>query len=390
MTESILLALVGATLGVFFAIWGSQLLVRMMSTTGRALSLDLTIDPSILAFTVVVATATGILFGLAPAWRTGRVDPHSAMKAHGRGVAEGHSRFSIGKALVVAQIALSLVLVAGAALLLGSWKRLANTDPGFKKDHVLLIATDARAGNVPDEQHAAVYRRILERLRALPGVRGASMSQLTPIGLSGWNNGIKADGFTPASKRDGIIWMNEVSDGYFATMGTPLLAGRDFGSSDIPNSSRVAIINEAMAKRVFGKSGAVCENFSLSQGKKYGPPIEIVGIVANAKYRSIRETDRTDRVRLSQSGREAGRPHLLRGAHRRITDVRLPWHQSDLHGDQPALHHRLHSTRATGGRVAAVTADTRDALWILWCAGAAAGDDRPLRHHVVQRRTSSQ
>jgi predicted permease len=311
MTESILLALIGATLGVFFAVWGSHLLVQMMSTTRSALTLDLNIDLSILAFTIAVATATGVLFGLAPAWRTGRVDPHTAMKAHGRGIAEGHSRFSIGKTLVVAQIALSLVLVAGAGLLLGSWRRLANTDPGFKKDQVLLIATDIRTSGVADDQHAALYRQVLDRLRALPGVRGASTSQLTPISGSGWNNGLKADGFAPASRKDNLVWMNEVSDGYFATMGTPLLAGRDFGSGDIPSSSKVAIINEAMAKRVFGQNPAVGRNFRLQEGKDYGPPIEIIGVVGNAKYRSIRSSDEpTAYVSFSQNEKPGGRMYF--------------------------------------------------------------------------------
>jgi predicted permease len=253
--------------------------------------LDLAIDKSILAFTIGVAMATGILFGLAPAWRIGRVDPHSAMKAHGRGVAEGHSRFSMGKALVVAQIALSLVLVAGAGLLLGSWRRLANTDPGFKKDEVLLVSADVRAANLPTEQHAALSRQALARLRALPGVRGASLSELTPIGAGAWNNGIKADGFVPASRRDGVVWMNEVSETFFAAMGTPLLAGRDFSMADVSSSAKVAIINEAMAKRVFGNASPVGKQFRLTEGADYGPPIQIIGVVADAKYRSIRATD---------------------------------------------------------------------------------------------------
>src|SRR5262249_38518268 len=114
LTESVFLSLLGAAAGIAFANWGTRVLVGMMSTSSRAVVLDLSVDVTVLAFTIAVAMATGILFGLAPAWRAQRVDPHAAMKAHGRGFAEGHSRFSVGKALVVAQIALSLVLVAGA------------------------------------------------------------------------------------------------------------------------------------------------------------------------------------------------------------------------------------------------------------------------------------
>jgi predicted permease len=291
LTESILLSFIGAALGVAFAAWGSRLLVAMMSTTRGSLMLDLAIDRSMLAFTVLVATTTGLLFGLAPAWRIGGVDPHAAMKSHGRGVAEGHSRFSMGKALVVAQIALSLVLIAGAGLLLGSWRRLANTDPGFAADQVLIVKTDVQAAVASNEEAGVLYRQVLDRLRALPGVRGASLSQIVPIGTSSWNDAFKTDGFVPASRADKLVWMNEVSDGYFAAMGTPLIAGRDFGSDDVPGSAAVAIINEAMARRAFGSASPIGKEFRLERGKEYGPPIRIIGVVANAKYRSLRAAD---------------------------------------------------------------------------------------------------
>ena len=292
LTESILLSLMGAALGVLFAMWGSRLLVQLMSTSGDAVALDLSINGSVLAFTACIALATGVLFGLAPAWRTGRVDPHTAMKAQGRGLAVGHSRNSIGKGLVVAQIALCMVLIAGAALLLGSWMRLATVDPGFKRDHVLLMSANLRGGSVSTSpgQQSALRRQMLDRLRAVPGVRLASISVLTPVSGAGWNNSIKADGFAPASRKDGVVWLNEVSGGYFATMGTSLIAGRDFNASDVSGSVKVAIINEAMAKTVFGSSSAIGKRFQMSEGKDYGPPAEIVGIVANATYRSMGET----------------------------------------------------------------------------------------------------
>jgi predicted permease len=291
LTESTLLSLLGAMLGIGFALWGSRLLVHMISTRDRVVSLDLTLDPRVLTFAIAVATVTGLLFGLAPAWRAGRVDPQVALKSQGRGVTEGHSRFSIGKALVVAQIALSLVLVAGAALLLGSWHRLATTDPGFRSDQILLVNVDMRSGGVTGDQRGTLYRQMLERFRTLPAIRAASMSGITPIGSSSWNNIVKADGFAPASPDDALIWVNEVSDGYFSTMKTVMLAGRDFGSGDVLTSPKVAIVNEAMARRVFGTSGAVGRQFHFQEGESYGPPIEVVGVVANTKYRSIREQD---------------------------------------------------------------------------------------------------
>ncbi|HXF23829.1 MAG TPA: ABC transporter permease [Gemmatimonadaceae bacterium] len=292
LTESVLLALMGAAIGVVFAIWGSHLLLHLMSTSGDAVALDLSLDLPVLAFTAGVAVATGVLFGLAPAWRAARVAPHNAMKSQARGVADGHSRFSVGKALVVAQIALSLLLVAGAVLLLGSWRRLATVDPGFKRDHVLLLAADMRSGNenASPEQRSSLRRQLLDRLRAVPGVRMASASELTPISGAGWNNDIKADGYAPASRDDGLVWMNEVSDGYFSTMGTALITGRDFNTSDVPGSAKVAIVNEALARKVFGTRSPIGQHIQVANGKDYGPPIEIVGVVGNAKYESMRET----------------------------------------------------------------------------------------------------
>ena len=292
LTESVLLAFMGAAVGIFFAIWGSRLLVRLMSTSGNAVALDLSLDLPVLAFTAAVAMATGILFGLAPAWRACRVAPHNAMKSQARGVADGHSRFSMGKALVVVQIALSLLLVVGAVLLLGSWRRLATVNPGFRSDHVLLLAADWRSGNesASPEQRSSLRRQMLERLRAVPGVRMASASELTPISGSGWNNDIKADGYTPAVRDDGLVWMNEVSDGYFSTMGTALVAGRDFNATDVPGAARVAIVNEALAQKVFGAHSAIGKHIQVANGNDFDPPIEIVGVVGNAKYESMRET----------------------------------------------------------------------------------------------------
>jgi predicted permease len=134
LTESLLLSLAGAALGALFAQWCSRLLIGFLSSTGNQVFLDLAIDWRVLAFTAAVAVTTGMLFGLAPAWRSTRVQPHTAMKANARGVAEGHSRFNLGKALVMAQVALSLVLLAGAGLLLGTFRKLVTLDPGFQRD----------------------------------------------------------------------------------------------------------------------------------------------------------------------------------------------------------------------------------------------------------------
>jgi predicted permease len=290
ITESLLLASLGAALGIAFALWGSRLLVRLLSRSDRVVSLDLGIDQRVLLFTIGVTTVTGLLFGLVPAWRAGRVDPQAAMKAQARGVAEGHSRFGLGKALVMAQVALSLVLIVGAGLLLSSWRRLATLDPGFRRDQILLVDADIRSTATPAAQRLALHEQMLNQLRAVPGVRSASASQLTPIGGSTWNDIVRTDGFTPKSQDDAMVWANALSDGYFDTMGIPILAGRDFGREDTRTSPHVAIVNEAMARKFFATPAAVGRHFQKEEGSGWSAPIEVVGVVGTTKYTSLRDS----------------------------------------------------------------------------------------------------
>lgn len=289
LTESVLLAGLGAVVGIAFARWGSALLVRELAGGPDAVSLDLALDGRVLAFTIVVAVVTGILFGLAPAWRSTRIDPQVALKASGRGVAEGHSRFTLGKALVIGQIALSLVLVIGAGLLVGSFRKLATLDPGFQREGVLIVSTNFSTAGYTDSTYGTVQRDLLARFRALPGVRAASASQLTPISGSAWNDEIIVDGFTPQGRTDAIVYFNEVTDGFFAAMGTPLLAGRDFDARDRPTTPKVAIVNETLARKFFKGVSPLGKHYQLSMHDTRSDPVEIIGVVKDAKYRELRE-----------------------------------------------------------------------------------------------------
>ena len=290
ITESLLLAGIGAALGALFASWGSRLLVRLISRSNELVSLDLGADRRVLVFTIAVATLTGLLFGLVPAWRAGRVDPQTAMKAQGRGVAEGHTRFGIGKVLVAAQVALSLVLIVAAGLLMGSWRKLSTADPGFRRDRVLLVDADIRGTATPPAGRLALHEQMLDALRHIPGVRSASASQITPIEGPTWNELVKADGFTPKNEDDALSWANAVSDGYFATLGIPILEGRDFDSRDTKSSGRVVIINEAMARHFFSTPAAVGRHIQKEEGSSYSPPIEVIGVVGTTKYTSLRDS----------------------------------------------------------------------------------------------------
>jgi predicted permease len=289
LTESVSLSLLGAAVGALFAYWGTRLLVELMSTSGHPLVIDLGIDTRVLVFTMLLAVATGILFGLVPAWRARAVDPQVAMKSHARGVADGHTRFTLGKALVVAQVALSLVLVAGAGLLVGSWRRLATVDPGFRSDGVVVATASISRTAASVEQRAALFQQMLERLGATPGVVSVATARVTPMGDDSWNDVIQVAGFFPKSELDALVWMNEVSPGYFGTMGTPLIAGRDFSAVDVPTSPTVAIVTESLARHFFGAVDVVGRQFRIQKGREYGPPVEIIGVVKDSKYGSMRD-----------------------------------------------------------------------------------------------------
>jgi predicted permease len=189
VTESVVLALAGAVVGVLLARAGTSVLVALITVPGPggAVSLDLSLNWRLLAFTVLIASLTVVLCGLYPAWRATRVSEGSAMKAQARGVVEGHSQFRLGKSLVVAQVALSLVLVVSALFLVRTLSNLSRLDPGFTPDGVLLATVDLQRAGTEGGALGTTHRQILERVRATPGVVAASSSDLTPIGRSSWN-----------------------------------------------------------------------------------------------------------------------------------------------------------------------------------------------------------
>jgi putative ABC transport system permease protein len=288
LTESLFLSMAAAMLGAIFARWGAALIIHMISVGGNPVFLDLTLDPRVLAFTIGVAVLTGLLFGIAPAWRATRVSPQGAMKENSRTATQSRASFSAGNTLVMAQVALSLVLVAGAGLLVGTFRNLETLDPGFSRDHVLLMTVDLRNTTYPKERRAAVYRDITDHLRALPGVDSASTSSLLPVSRSSWTNDIRAEGGTQVSPENSSVFFNQISSGYFETMGTALLAGRDFNDHDTPNSPPVAIVSEALARKFFGVPNAVGRTYR-KVSDQIQPAVEIVGVVRDAKYRDLRD-----------------------------------------------------------------------------------------------------
>ena len=304
LTETMLLTAMGAIAGVFFAKWSSGLLVQLLSSGRNPVGLDVPIDARVLLFTTAVATATGLLFGLAPAWRATRTNPQEAMRANARSIVSGQSRFSAGKVLVVGQVALSLVLVVGAGLLLSTFSRLSTMHPGFTSENVLLVAANMQNAGFNDDQLKRIPGELLQHIRTIPGVKNASASNLTPISGSAWNGEIVVAGYVPQSGNDAMVYLNEVSADFFSTLNTRIIAGRTFGPGDQRGTQKVALINQTTARKFFGVQSPLGKQFRLPgpRDKEAGPGIEVIGLVEDAKYSSLKEAPRpVAYLSLSQS-----------------------------------------------------------------------------------------
>jgi putative ABC transport system permease protein len=288
LTECVLLSTAGALLGILFARWGTLLLVRYISTAGNQVFLDLSFDWRILSFTAAVAMLTGLLFGVLPAFRSTRVSLTSAMKGQAE-ESERRVRFRPGKWVVGSQVALSLVLLVVAGLFLRSFVKLATLDIGFDRNNVLLVNANLNAAKIPPELHPAINNEIETRLRALPGVTSVGRSVRTPVSNFEWNQYVEVDSPNPPKGDDALVYFNFVSPGYFQTLRTPLLEGRDF-NGDTKTSVQVAIVNETFARRFFHKMNCVGKYFKkVEDAGKPAVPVQIVGLVRDSKYESVRE-----------------------------------------------------------------------------------------------------
>jgi predicted permease len=302
LVESLLVALTGASLGLLFARWSSRLLVGFIARGGRGVRLDLSLDPRVLGFTIGVAVVTALLFGLAPVLRSNEIRPASAMRGTGRGVL-GEDGHGAGRGIVIAQVALSFVLVVAAGLLVGSFRRLDTQDPGFRRRGVLVVTAEWSNLHLSGAEQQAFPRRLLDRMRTLPGVAGAGAAEFTPVSGTSWNEAVSADGRVPTSHRDAILWFNGVTDGYLAALGTRLLAGRDFTPGDDAASAKVVILNRTAARRYFGNAAPLGKTIRLVSHDTLGASLRVVGIMEDAKYLRMDEAMRpTAYVPLAQTG----------------------------------------------------------------------------------------
>lgn len=300
LTESILLAGCGGALGLLFAYWGAHALVILMSSraqplSGERLTMAVQLDTKVLAFTAGVSVLTGILFGLAPAWRSTRVDLTPALKSSaGRASAvEGRTRLGLGKSLVVAQVALSLLLLVGAGLFVRTLWNLENQNFGFNQRQLLLFGVEPLQAGYKGERRIDFYGLLLRRFQVLPGVRSASMSEEPLLAGSQDHWGISIEGVKPnppkSGEDNGVDW-NFVGPSFFKTMEIPLLTGRGVEWQDTPSSPKVAVVNEALARQFLGGRNPVGYRITFKDFFGKGPDLvyEIVGMVQDAKYGSLR------------------------------------------------------------------------------------------------------
>jgi predicted permease len=289
LAESLLLAVVGAVGGLVIARWLSGFLVGFLGTENNRVFLDLTTDWRVFAFTGALGVATCLIFGLTPAIRATSTEPGAAMKAGSRGSTDSRERFGLRRGLVVVQVALSLVLVVGALLFVRSLRNLMVLDAGFRQDGILVVNLDLQGSGTPMAARRAFYDTLVGRVRAASGVDDAAEAFIVPVSGSGWNQNIVVDGKT-FGDRGHVVNFNAVGPGYFRTMGTPVLAGRDFNPSDNLNSEKAAIVSEQFAAKFFGGGSPVGRTFQIEQGVGVERPLyHIVGLVKDAKYTNLRE-----------------------------------------------------------------------------------------------------
>ncbi|PYU37395.1 MAG: hypothetical protein DMG54_33780 [Acidobacteria bacterium] len=287
LAECLALSVAGALLGLVFAFSGSRLLVLLM-TQGSLfpVALDVSPDLRVLSLTMFVAVLTAISFGIAPAWRCSREDPASVLQQNARSVGGGTGKLS--KALIVTQVALSLVLLLGAGLLARSFEKLYSIDLGFQKESVLEIALYPKPGGYQNLNLNSYHKQLVARISSLPGVSSVSFGDATIPSPQGWHDTVSQ---MTADSSTGIRLMANaalVSPGFFRTLGIPLLRGRDFNETDDEKHARIAIVNSNLAERLFPNIDAIGKTIRFGFMPDY-ENIEIVGIARNARIFDIRD-----------------------------------------------------------------------------------------------------
>jgi predicted permease len=283
LTESLVLAASGGLLGIFLAYWGTGALVRIMASGRERIEIQARPDWVVLCFTAGIALLTGVLFGLAPAWRASGSVPASSLRETGR-AGETRLRRLFGECLVVTQVAFSVVLLSVASLFARHLSNLERLDLGFHRDHVLLASLNPAGSGYDGEQLSRAYRELLGRLEAIPGVRSATMCAFFPMAGVGGMRPATVEGYQAKPGERRFLSENWIAPKYFETLGMPLLMGRDFSFQD-QGRPRVAIVNQTLVRYFFGSGNPIGRHITFDGDSQ---PFEIVGVVGDAKSGDMR------------------------------------------------------------------------------------------------------
>ncbi len=287
LSESLLLAFAGSVCGLFLAFAISRMLVAFISTQQNQIFLDLGTDWRVLAFTTALAVLTTVSFGLAPAVRATHAEPATLLQSGTRGSTGGRERFSLRRILVVSQVALSVVLLMGALLFVRSLRNLTTLNVGFQQTGILITSVDFDRLHLPEERFTDYKRELVKYVQAMPGVTSAADAMLVPFGGNTWNDNVINEG---SDQDAGVAWLNYLGPGYFQTIGTPLLAGRDFDDRDTATSVKVAIVNQAFAQKILKGSDPLGKRFRIHEAPgKPRPLYEIVGLTKDNKFQDMHE-----------------------------------------------------------------------------------------------------
>jgi putative ABC transport system permease protein len=301
LTESVLLASLGAGLGLLLSLWSMRLIMRidpaMLPRAG-----EIHVDVTVLLFTMAVAVLTGILFGLGPAMHSSRVDLNDTLKSSSRSLSGGGRMRGV---MIISEVALAMILLSGAGLLMRSFLRLQGVNPGFQPGNLLTMRIGLAGARYPQRaQQAIFYDRVLERAGAIPGVRSATVANALPVNgrAIGYFFNIEGRPVLDATKAP-TFWLHSISPSYFQTLGIPIVRGRIFTPADSATTPQVAIINETMARRYWPKEDPIGRHVIYA---RESIPVEIVGIAADVKIGGL--GDKTPYNQLYVSYRQ--RPFL--------------------------------------------------------------------------------
>jgi predicted permease len=287
LSESLLLAVAGSVCGLFLAFAISRTLVAFISTQHNRIFLDLGMDWRVLAFTTALAVMTTISFGLAPALRATRAEPATLLQSGSRGATVGRERFSLRRILIVSQVGLSVVLLMGALLFVRSLRKLTTLNVGFQQTGILVTYVDFTHLQLPEERYTEYKRDLVKRVEAIPGIESAAHAMMVPFGGMTWNDDVINEGFDQDA---GVVWENFLGPGYFQTIGTPLLAGRDFDDRDTATSVKVAIVNQAFVRKILKGADPLGKRFRIHEHPgKPRPLYEIVGVTGDNKFQDMHE-----------------------------------------------------------------------------------------------------